>query len=95
MAAGHNLFISYDLRNPGRNYEKVAAAIQSLGTWSRPNLSLWFVASSYSASQARDHVWASMDVNDRLIVIDAKTNEAAWQNLEEAVAHHIRANWTR
>lgn len=31
----NNLFISYDLKNPGQNYERVMNAIKGLGSWAR------------------------------------------------------------
>lgn len=93
MANGRNLFISYDLHNPGKNYEAVAIAIKKLGNWAKPNLSYWYVDSAYSASQAAIAVWAVMDANDKLIVVDTKTNEAAWYNLDKAVEQHIKSYW--
>lgn len=86
----NNLFISYDLNSPGQDYSKVIEAIKGLGGWAKVQKSLWFVTSDYSASKACDLVWAKMDSNDSLIVIDAKTNQAAWQNLSDEVSNYIR-----
>lgn len=89
----NNLHISYDLYAPGQNYEKVIAAIKQLGGWAKIHKSFWYVNSSYTAAQARDYVWAVMDSNDSLYVVDSTNNVAAWQNLTTEVANFIRDNW--
>ncbi|MGE5523161.1 MAG: hypothetical protein ACM3SS_05545 [Rhodospirillaceae bacterium] len=90
----NNLFISYDLMTPGQGYDKVVERIKSLGSWAKVHYSLWYVSSSSSAKDACAHVWSVMDANDKLIVIDAKNNSAAWQNLDTEVAKYIRDTWT-
>ena len=42
----NNLFISYDLKNPGQNYDRVITAIKGLGSWAKVQYSLWFVSST-------------------------------------------------
>lgn len=93
MSLGHNLFISYDLREPTKNYAAVSEAIKSLGNWAKPNLSYWFVDSRFGAAEAARIVWASMDANDKLLVVDAKTNSAAWYNLDPKVDAYIKSTW--
>jgi hypothetical protein len=89
----NNLFISYDLMKPGQNYEAVIEKIKGLGSWAKVHYSLFYVSSKYSARQATDHVWAAMDANDTILVVNASTNEAAWQNLGEDVSKYIREHW--
>lgn len=91
----NNLFVSYDLYNPGQNYEKVAAAIKSLGNSIKVQLSLWYVKSNYDASQARDIVGKAIDTNDNLIVIDATNNKAAMKNLKPEISKFIIDNWNK
>lgn len=88
-----NLHISYDLYNPGQNYERVIAAIKTLGNWAKIHKSYWYVNSSLTAEQARNRVWAAMDVNDSLYVVDATNNEAAWQNLPPEASKFIEDQW--
>lgn len=95
MAKGHNLFISYDLHDPGQNYAAVSEKIKTIGNWAKPNLSYWFVYSEYTAVEAAQAVWTVMDANDKLIVVDAKANEAAWYNLDEQGASHISEYWNQ
>lgn len=89
----NNLFISYDLIQPGQNYETVIAEIKKLGSWAKVHYSLWYVNSLLSVSDASKQVLAVMDRNDKLIVIDATNNNASWYNLDEQVSQFIREQW--
>lgn len=89
----NNLLISYDLYSPGQNYEDVADAIKSLGNWAKVHLSFWYVNSNYTASEASKKVWAVMDSNDSLIVVDATNNDASWYNLKPNVSDFIKNHW--
>lgn len=89
----NNLFVSYDLRNPGQDYSAAIEAIKQLGSWAKVQKSLWYVNSSHTAQQAVEHVWPTMDRNDSLIVVDASNNNASWQGLSDNVAKHIQQQW--
>ena len=91
----NNLFISYDLYNPGQNYEKVAQAIKALGNWAKVQKSFWYVNSVLSASQASQKIWAAMDQNDSLIVVDATNNDASWYNLKDEVSNQLKDQWAK
>ncbi|WP_419810259.1 hypothetical protein [Bacterioplanoides sp.] len=91
----NNLIISYDLNSPGQKYQAVADAIKSLGSWAKVQGSVWYVNSSYSASQAGDKVYEQMDHNDSLIVVNASFNDATWWGLSEEVGNHLKRNWHR
>lgn len=73
----NNLFVSYDLHEPGKNYDAVIEAIKKLGNWAKVHYSLWYVKSDLAASQAAEQVWTKMDANDKLLVIDASNNTSA------------------
>ena len=90
-----NLFVSYDLDKPGQNYEGVIAEIKTHGGWAKVHYSLFYLATDESAEQVAKAVWAQMDQNDRLLVIDAKNNDAYWYNLPADVSKHIQSNWQR
>jgi len=89
----NNLFVSYDLIQPGQKYETVIAEIKKLGSWAKVHYSLWYVKSQLSASEASKRVWALMDSNDKLIVIDSTNNNASWYNLDEQVSQFIKDQW--
>ncbi|MEJ6080907.1 CRISPR-associated protein Cas2 [Vibrio sp. 1-Bac 57] len=91
----NNLFISYDLNSPGQDYQVVIDEIKSLGSWAKVQKSHWYVNSSFTASQALEKVWAKMDSNDSLIVVDATNNNASWQGLLKEVSDHILDQWSK
>lgn len=68
----YNLFIAYDLMTPGQHYDAVRNAIKYLGQWHQFQLSLFYVHTQYSATEAYNRILAVMDANDRLAVIDAR-----------------------
>jgi hypothetical protein len=74
--------ISYDLNNPGKNYEQLWNAIRSMGA-QRILLSEWVTAprTGTSAVQIRDSLWTFMDANDRLFVKCLDSADWAGMNL--------------
>lgn len=91
----NNLFISYDLMTPGQNYEAVTAAIKRLGSWAKVHYSLWYVSTAHTANQAAEIVRRAQDANDKLIVVDATNNNAAWYGLATDVSDFMQQNWNR
>ena len=91
----NNLVISYDLNNPGQNYEKVIAAVKTLGSWAKVHRSVWYVDSVCSATQARDRLWAVMDASDSVFVVDATNGNVAWQSLNPDASNHILEQWPK
>ncbi len=71
--------VSYDLRQPGRNYNALYEALRTYSQWARVNESVWAIVTSSSAVQIRDHLSQHVDANDRLFVIKSGV-EAAWRN---------------
>jgi hypothetical protein len=67
-AMANNLVVSYELNNPGQNYEKVIAAVKDLGSWAKVHKSVRYVRSAYNATQAVEKLWAVMDANDSVFV---------------------------
>ncbi|MDZ7426837.1 MULTISPECIES: hypothetical protein [Serratia] len=88
----NNLFVTYDLIKT-KDYEAVYKAIKSLGNWAKVTESNWYVNSNYTASQAFDIVKKSIDSDDKLIVVDASNNSAAWVNLAPEVPEYIKDQW--
>lgn len=89
----NNLFVSYDLHTPGQNYEAVIEAIKEQGWWAKVHYSLFYLKSDKTAEHVAKAVWTQMDENDRLIVINATTNEASWYNLPEKVEKGMQERW--
>ena len=91
----NNLHISYDLSTPGQNYDAVIAKIKELGNWAKVNYSVWYVNSTYSASQARDFILPTLDAGDKLYVVDSTNNQAAWHGLSQQVSGFIKDKWAK
>lgn len=89
----NNFFVSYDLMKQGQNYEAIEDAIKSLGDWARVTQSFFYVSTSFSLKEAFDRVNKSIDRNDKLMIIDAKS--AHWIHLPEEVSTYIKENWSR
>jgi hypothetical protein len=88
-----NLFISYDLHNPGQHYERVATAIKHLGSWAKVQKSYWYLSTNLTAKQVADAVWKVMDTNDSLFVVDATNNDAACYGVDQQVGKFMSDHW--
>ena len=84
-----NYFVTYDLYDPGQNYEAVEKAVQQCGDAGKVLQTVWYLSSAMSGEQIRSKVWSAMDANDRLLVIEARM---AWgQNIGDrwsVIARH-------
>jgi hypothetical protein len=69
--------ISYDLRQPGRDYSQLIDAIQKLGPWARVLESLWTVDVNAKADAIAQHLRAYIDPSDGLFVVGLTTD---WQS---------------
>lgn len=61
--------ITYDLRQPGRDYTSLFTEIQSLGNWWHCLESVWIVKTNLSSAQVRDRLARCLDSNDKLLVV--------------------------
>lgn len=89
----NNIFISYDLKTPGQNYNDLIEQIKRLGDWAHVQDSLWHVKSNLNTTQIRDVLLHHIDKNDNLLVIDASNNAVSWSNVSTAVAQHFNSTW--
>ncbi len=90
----NNLFVSYDLSDPDKSFDKIAAEIQKLGDWAQVQPTLWFVKSQFTSEQAASLLWPALNQSDdSLIVIDASNNTANWQNIAQDVAEFFAQTW--
>lgn len=49
-------FISYDLNNPGQNYDDLIDAIKKYGTYCKINKSDWIICTNDKAKTIRDNL---------------------------------------
>lgn len=62
--------ISYDLRQPGRNYDDLYDIIKSAPGYIHAMDSLWFISTSESVEVWCNRLRQAMDNNDWLFVVD-------------------------
>lgn len=89
----NNLFISYDLNSPHKDYSAVIDAIKELGPWASVQKSVWYVSAELTSEEAAKIIREKQDFNDSLIVIDASNNDAYWFNVPDEVSKHIQNHW--
>lgn len=85
------LIVSYDLSNPGRNYERLLKLIKSYAGWASLGGSAYLIVSDRSPTQVRDHLAQALDQNDKLYVGVAPA-PSAWRGMSTDVTNWIQAN---
>lgn len=60
--------ISYDLCNPGRNYEKLYSVLENLFSGKRILESVWIVESEKTTRELYNYLCCFIDVNDKIFV---------------------------
>jgi len=87
-----HLFISFEFNRPDRTYDRVVHAISTLGgPWVEVHYGHWYVGTALSAQQVRDRLKGALDASDKVIVVDATNNAAAWANLGAEAAARLTA----
>lgn len=61
-------FISYDLENPGQNYDAVHKAIESMGTYNHILKSAYLLRCGLPIETVEDNISKVLDSNDRLVI---------------------------
>ena len=78
-----NVFmISYDLRNPNRNYDKLYAVIRSFGGYCHALDSMWFVKTYFSKEYVFTQLALVLDENDSLFVNELTKNWRGYINTD-------------
>jgi len=70
--------INYDLKAPGRDYNKLYEAIKASGKWWHYLESTWLVVSNESSQQVWDRIAQSIDENDSVLIIEVRKNKSGW-----------------
>jgi CRISPR/Cas system-associated endoribonuclease Cas2 len=73
--------VTYDLHNPGQNYEDVKKTLKSFGGWWKYYGSFWLIhTDNHNASDIRDEVNKVIDTGDHVFVIRVANEWAAYMN---------------
>jgi len=85
------LIVSYDLVDPGQNYEQLIKLIKSYPSWARLGGSAYLIYTAMTTVQVRDHLQQALDRNDKIFV-GTCPRPSAWGGLPEDVSKWIQAN---
>lgn len=83
--------VTYDLNNPGRNYENLLKRIKAYNGWARLVGSSYLVLTEQTATQIRNNLVQELDSNDK-IYVSLMGNSAAWKGLGDEVSNWIKNN---
>jgi hypothetical protein len=87
------LIVTYDLMNPGQNYENLLKRIKAYKSWARLGGSSYLILTDNTPVQVRDYLMPALDVNDKLYV-SLCPPPSAWTGLSDDVSKWILANQT-
>lgn len=88
------LIISYDLSNPGQNYEEIIKKIKSYTSWARLGGSAYLIYTDDGVKEVRDALWSLMDAGDKVYVSVAPP-PAAWAGMPKDVSNWIHKYQTK
>jgi hypothetical protein len=77
----NTLLISFDLINPGRNYQPVYDYIDKYTDRMKPLQTVYLIHTSKTAEAVRNDLKAIVDSNDKVLVISVSTKVWATYNL--------------
>lgn len=87
----NSILITYDLRKPGRDYQKLYDAIRALGDSTHPLESVWIVKTNQSALDVVKHLRSYTDSNDALFAIKVSRN-FGWVGLTQNSGDWLERN---
>jgi hypothetical protein len=71
------LIVTYDLHQPGRDYEKIAEVLKKSEFWAHPQGSVWFLDTLVKPAQWRDRLKEAGDPNDEYFVAQMQKHWAS------------------
>jgi hypothetical protein len=72
--------VTYELKQPRRDYVEFIGAIKSYRDWAQILDSTWAIVTEDSAVVVRDHLWGLVDPDDGIFVVEAG-GDAAWEDV--------------
>lgn len=85
--------ITFDLKNPGLNRDKLITAIKT-APWVRLSNNAYAIVTTKSAAEIRDILLSNLYQGDTLYV-GQLDNHAAWYGLSDEVSNWLRSNQKR
>ncbi|MGE4062706.1 MAG: hypothetical protein AB7E79_05000 [Rhodospirillaceae bacterium] len=94
MGQPRNIFVAYELLRPERGDDRISQTIEAFGcAWARINKTVFYIHGDLDAQYVGNKVWAAMNMDDKLVVIDATKNDARWYNIKPEISEFLVANW--
>lgn len=85
------LVVTYDLHNPGRDYDKIASTLKTASSWAHPQGSVWLIDTPLSPSDWVDKLRAAGDPNDEFFISRLSHNWAS-RNMDAEVASWLKSS---
>jgi len=82
------LIVSYDLSNPGQNYEALLKKIKAYTSWCRLGGSTYLVYTDDTVVVVRDALKKALDKNDKIFV-GTCPRPSAWTGMSQDVSNWI------
>ena len=82
--------ITFELKNPGLNREKLISFIKT-ATWAKITDNTFLITSFYDSAKIRDLLLEHLFQGDKIYVGKVE-NQAAWYGLDDVVSNWIRSN---
>ena len=91
----NNLFIAYELFRPekGESHQRVREVIERLGAWAKIGTGMYYLHSDADAEYVGNKVWAALNMDDKLIVVNSTKNDARWYNIKPEVSDFLVKQW--
>lgn len=84
------LLITYDLHNPGRDYEDVIKSIKTARSWAHPQGSVWLIDTDSPPASWVQKIKNAGDANDEYLIVQLEHN-CAWQNMSTNVIAWLKS----
>ena len=94
MTQARNIFVAFELLRPEKGDDRIQAAVEAFGVvWARINRNVFYLHGELDAAYVGSKVRAAMNMDDKLVVIDATKNDARWYNIKPEVSQFLMNNW--
>ncbi len=94
MAQARNIFVAFELFRPERGDDRIRDTVEAFGcVWARINKNVFYLHGELDAEYDGNKVWAAMNMDDKLVVIDSTKNDARWYNIKPEVSEFLMKHW--
>jgi hypothetical protein len=89
-----NVFISFQQLHPEKGDDKVREMIESFGcSWAKLAQGMYYMHGEFDAQYVGNKIWGTLNMDDKLVVVDSTNNDARWYNVKPEVSQFMMDNW--